>query len=370
MFKININDKTVYSIEQTSLEELKLQERQDLQQWIRKNSDILSRHYEYDLKIISEELDEFEVNDRLDLLAIDETGALVIIELKRKESGSRIDIQGLKYASYCSTLSQNSIVEIYKKYLEKNNIDLDPVEDIISFIGSGNSDTDDLAKLNHTQRIILVSQNFDSRVKSVVAYLSQKQLDISCVEFKVFREMSSESVFIDTQKILPPEDINGYFIKGISESDRNERKSSKMIDQPPEVLRFFDQLKAEMNEFHGRYARGMPHVKYRTFKAGKSGLQFAFEIMKKDKRYKINLISKKPELKMIDRFNEIRDSIPQIKDCEYELISSEEGKSDWERIIIFVNPTDYLNDATEACSTLKSFMDAMEPICERIRAAA
>ena len=318
------------------------------------------------LKVISEEFDEFENNDRLDLLAIDETGAVVIIELKRKDSSSRIDIQGLKYASYCSTLTSEKIVDIYERYLNKNNLKQDSLEDIVSFIGEGNSDSDSLSKLNHNQRIVLVSQNFDSRVKSVVAYLSKNQIDISCIEFKVFQD-ANNNIFIDTQKIIPPEDIDSNLIKNISRDDSIKKKSNRLAPQPTKLLKYLEEIKNEMQEKYGKYARGMPHVKYRTFKTGKSGLHFSFEIMKKKQEYKINLISKNPDLKMVETFEKLKNKIPKVNNLNYEIIRKEDGRSDWERIMIFMNPNNYLNDVEEASTVLNSFMEAMEPVCKKIK---
>ena len=100
MYKLNLKSATIEGLKESSLVEQKLEERKDLQVWIRKNPSLISRHFDEDILIISEEFDQFENNDRLDLLALDKTGALVIIELKRAQSGSTIDIQGLKYASY------------------------------------------------------------------------------------------------------------------------------------------------------------------------------------------------------------------------------------------------------------------------------
>ena len=368
MYKVDIKGKSISSIKETSLDDLKLGERGDLQQWILKNPDFLSKHFDTDFKIISEELDEFEVKDRLDLLAIDENGTLVVIELKRKDSGSRIDIQGLKYASYCSTLKPSQIVEIYKKYVKKHNIDVDPVEDILSFIGGGESNDQDLAKLNSEQvKIVLASQNFDQRVKSIVAYLSQNEIDINCVEFKVFLDTSSDTLYIDSNKIIPVDDVDDFYIKGV-DIEAKKKKSSKLVPQPEEVLKYFEHLKRYMNEEYNLYARGMDHVKYRTFKAGKSGLEFSFEIMKKTKKYKINLISKKSELNLAKTFEKIKNSLDLNPNLEYEVINAEEGKSDWERVLVFVTPNDYLNDPEEMGDILKQFIDSMSPLCEKIAA--
>ena len=50
-------------------------------------------------------------------LAIDKQANLVIIELKRDESGSSVDWQSIKYASYCSNFTHEEIYRIYAEYL-------------------------------------------------------------------------------------------------------------------------------------------------------------------------------------------------------------------------------------------------------------
>ena len=58
-----------------------------------------------ELLIITSEYDRFDkTNERLDLLALDKDGNLVVIELKRDDSGKNVDLQAIKYAAYCSTL--------------------------------------------------------------------------------------------------------------------------------------------------------------------------------------------------------------------------------------------------------------------------
>ena len=62
---------------------------------------------------------------RLDLLAIDENGNLVIIELKRDNSGNHVEWQAIKYASYCSAFTDEEIFKTYQDYLNKKYNDKD-----------------------------------------------------------------------------------------------------------------------------------------------------------------------------------------------------------------------------------------------------
>ncbi len=58
-----------------------------------------------ELLIIQKEFDGFdETRERLDLLALDKQGSLVVIENKLDDSGRDVVWQALKYASYCSSL--------------------------------------------------------------------------------------------------------------------------------------------------------------------------------------------------------------------------------------------------------------------------
>jgi hypothetical protein len=50
-----------------------------------------------------------DTHERLDLLAIDKQGSLVLIENKLGDTGRDLTWQALKYASYCSGLSKENV---------------------------------------------------------------------------------------------------------------------------------------------------------------------------------------------------------------------------------------------------------------------
>ena len=95
MFLVNKDSKITEKIKEVTFKEFGLKERKDLQEWIANNPSMLGE----ELLIIQKEFDGFnETNERLDLLALDKFGNLVIIENKLDDSGRNVVWQAFKYA--------------------------------------------------------------------------------------------------------------------------------------------------------------------------------------------------------------------------------------------------------------------------------
>ncbi|GAG84180.1 unnamed protein product [marine sediment metagenome] len=118
MFRIHRQGNKVEKLKECSFKELGFREREHLQEWIAKDPEVLGE----ELLIIQKEFAGFsDTNERLDLLALDKQGSLVIIENKLDDTGRDVTWQALKYASYCSTLSKENIREIYQRYLDNTD---------------------------------------------------------------------------------------------------------------------------------------------------------------------------------------------------------------------------------------------------------
>lgn len=103
-------------LKQVRYSQLGYTEDHHLQEWIANQPDALGE----ELLVIQKEFAGFEdTRERLDLLAIDKKGGLVVIENKLDDSGKDVVWQSLKYASYCSTLTNSQIAEIFQQYLDK-----------------------------------------------------------------------------------------------------------------------------------------------------------------------------------------------------------------------------------------------------------
>lgn len=78
------------AVDRTSLAVEQIRERQDLQRVLRQRIDVLGD----DLLVVAEEYGLFEDSRRrIDLLALDRKGTLVVIELKRTDDGGHMELQ-------------------------------------------------------------------------------------------------------------------------------------------------------------------------------------------------------------------------------------------------------------------------------------
>ncbi len=198
MYQVDIENRSMSKLKSPTFSELNLRERYDIQEWIDGNPDILGEN----LLIIGKEV-ILSSNIRLDLLAIDRKGSLVIIELKRDFSGSNVDWQALKYASYCSAFKDEEILATYQAYLDKKHIAQNAKEEIENFIN------DEIEVLNQEQRIILVSREFHSDVASAVLWLNEKGLDITCIKIDPFITNNNQLIVYPT-KIIPLPEAEEY----------------------------------------------------------------------------------------------------------------------------------------------------------------
>ena len=234
MYRLNRERNLLEEITETTFYESNLKERQHIEEWLRKNPEIMGE----ELLIIGHEYDDFENNERIDLLAIDKEGNLVVIEVKRDNSGISVDFQALKYVSYMSRRTLKEIIEIYSKYIDDNSLQLDPIQEIMEFL---NVDDESLLNdmINNTQRIIIIGKEFDTRVLSVCAWLYENGINVKCISIKPYKY--NEEIFIDTNQIIPPEKIEEYYI------NKKSRTSNQEIKSDNKVIKFLSSIVENIN---------------------------------------------------------------------------------------------------------------------------
>jgi len=178
-----------------------LRERTDLQPLIRKRIDVLAPNLDDpNLLVIGEEFNDWEDSQRrIDLLAVDKNSDLVVIELKRTESGGHMELQALRYAAMVSTMTFDKAVEYYRDFLQKiGSKDDDPKSKLLEFLGWEELDEERFAQ---DVRVILASADFSKELMTTVLWLNQRELDIRCIRLQPYTD--GERVFLDVQQVIP-----------------------------------------------------------------------------------------------------------------------------------------------------------------------
>lgn len=210
MFRINPENKETRALTEVDFADLGLRERQDIQEWIATHPSILGD----DLLIIGKEFSGFEgARERPDLLAVDTDGKLVVIELKRDDSGEDVHWQAIKYASYFSHAKVEQIVGILARYRNISESDAEAI--LLQHL-----DAEDLNELhntlNHDQRIILASHRFAPEATTAVLWLNEKAPDenlITCVQLTPYRDAETDSLYLQASTIIPVPGIDDYIVR-------------------------------------------------------------------------------------------------------------------------------------------------------------
>lgn len=200
------NNRLKNQLPEKRFSELGFKERQNLQKWIADTPDVLGE----ELLIIQEEFDGFhDTNERLDLLALDKEGNIVVIENKLDDTGRDVTWQVIKYASYCSTLTKDNIRKIYQDYLNKKGINASAAEAISDFFDGREYEEIQLNKLQ-SQRIMMIAGNYRKEVTSTALWLLNYKLQIQCFKASIY-QLENELI-LDIEQIIPTKDAAEYII--------------------------------------------------------------------------------------------------------------------------------------------------------------
>lgn len=228
MYRIDRVSNRITPVLARSFSDLGFSERKHLQEWLAFHPQALTTGEDDELLIIQKEFDGFdETRERLDLLAIDKEGNLVVIENKLDDSGRDVTWQALKYASYCASLSKIQIVEIYQRYLNQLSLgssgDSPNAEvELLNFLQADDIDSIQINTLQ-SQRIIFVAAKYRKEVTSTVLWLSQ--FGIRCQCFKVTPYKEGEELFMSVDQIIPTPEASDFMI-GMMAKEAEEKETS------------------------------------------------------------------------------------------------------------------------------------------------
>jgi hypothetical protein len=219
-------------------ENLGVKERQHLESWIVRHPKLLGT----DLLVITTEYDKFDKSDkRVDIVALAEDKKLVVIELKRDIEHTLADLQAIRYAAFCSTMTFDEMVELRAGHA---NSSTDAAkQEILDFVNDPNFD-----KLDTTPRIILAAGTFnDQELTSCVLWLRNNfNVDIRCVEITPYRLDDGRLVLVP-RVLIPLPEAEQYIVKTEKKAATQTPSAAQTEyrDRNSSILKFFRPLMPE-----------------------------------------------------------------------------------------------------------------------------
>ena len=183
----------------TTLAAMGLRERQHLQEWVISNPVVMGD----DLLIITSEYDSWRgadgitSKDRLDVLALEPSGRLVVAELKRNEDRD-VHLQAINYAALVSRFDLDTLAEAHAKFRTSRGdaITADTArERLLEHVEEFDQET------LRTPRIVLIAASFPRIVSHTAVWLSEMGLDVSLVQVGAWQ--AGPQVIISFERLYP-----------------------------------------------------------------------------------------------------------------------------------------------------------------------
>jgi len=214
IYLVDPTTKNLTAVQPVSFSAIGIKERQDLEEWVINHPQVLGE----DLLILTSEFSGFDLSKRrLDVLALDKDGSLVVIELKLDAAHSLADQQAIRYAAFCSTMTMQDAADALSEHATCSKADA--AQQILDFV-----DADELPELDDRPRVMLAAGAFDDQeLTSTVLWLRTFGIDISCVELTPFSMPGGDSIVLVPKTIIPLPEAKEYLV-------RVEKKSAAVAE--------------------------------------------------------------------------------------------------------------------------------------------
>jgi hypothetical protein len=199
-----VDGATATAAQAVGLAEVGLLERQHLQEWVIAHPEMLGEV----VKIVAFEFGRWTAaggsveRDRLDVLALDQEGHLIVVELKRGKAPDTVDMQSLKYAALVSRFTYDELARVHARYLSTRRGETVDAETAAAELAEWADITEETLRL---PRIVLLASDFPKTVTATMVFLHQLGLDVRLLAFQAYRTASSEILMTISQHYPPPE---------------------------------------------------------------------------------------------------------------------------------------------------------------------
>ncbi len=193
MLKIDRDNQSFSPLDTPTLTAVSITERYDLQEFISNSPNEFFKEIGQDLFLFGKEIEPSKnVQDRIDLLAIDKEGTCVVVELKRGNHKLHM-LQAVSYAGMLSQWGPDDFLQL---------LDDDQQEALTEFLEVDRED------INRQQRIILIAEAYDYALLIGTEWLSEQfGVDITCCRIAVATDSATNSQYLVCSNVYPAPEL-------------------------------------------------------------------------------------------------------------------------------------------------------------------
>lgn len=235
-----MTQKSLTPVKKTSFQAEQILERAHLQAAIRDNISVLDA----DLMVIAEEFGDFEsTHRRIDLLCIDRSARLVVVELKRTEDGGHMELQALRYSAMISVMTFDDVVRTFATHLARTQqSEADADEARTQLIEWFELDGEEPV-VPREVGIVLASANFSQEVTTTVLWLNELyDMDIRCVRLSPYR--LDDRLLLDVQQVIPLPEAAELTVR----LKKREAALKKAVESSKDYTKFVIKAPGEVSE--------------------------------------------------------------------------------------------------------------------------
>ena len=226
-------------LHEVTLNDLRLGERAHLQEWVLAYPEVLGD----DVLIITSEYDKWagadgvSARDRLDVLGLDASGRLVVVELKRGDAPRDVHLQVVTYGALVSRFTLDTLADALAHFRSRRGraTTFQEAKRVILEHTGGAVDPD----LMRRPRLVLVAGDFPRQVTHTAVWLSEMGVDIALVKVTAWRV--GDQVLAGFTKIYPTPELEEFTLAPTrAESSQVVKKAEEQGRVASAVRRLID----------------------------------------------------------------------------------------------------------------------------------
>ncbi|WP_346535505.1 endonuclease NucS domain-containing protein [Micromonospora sp. DPT] len=191
-----------------SLAEAGLLERQHLQQWVIDHPELIGAG----VKVVTFEYGKWvsaggtATADRLDVLGLDRTGRLVVVELKRDRAPDTVTMQAINYAAMVRRFSLDILADVHAAHLGGSTTAEEALVQLMEWAEGVSDET------LSPPRIVLMAADFGPTVTNTALFLYEAGIDIRLVRYQLYQTAAGEKI-LSVAQLLPVPDAEDFMIR-------------------------------------------------------------------------------------------------------------------------------------------------------------